>query len=107
MPIKAQNSLDAPRVQTLSATMVPRVTAPTPYDAAPDTAFEANRLRKPSMPIVTPIITTTNPAISGGKKGRSGRKSRETVISTRPAKSVMPNMSGSPPACRASTAAGR
>jgi len=89
--------------------MVKSVIAPTPSCAAPSGAANPapNRLRNPRVPIVTPIITTTNPAISGEKNGRSGRNSRETVISARPAKIVMPNISVRPPAFSARIDAGR
>ena len=81
--------------------MVARVIAAIPSAAALDSSCAPpalNRLRKPSIPTVMLIITTTNPAISGGKYARSGRRRRETPISTRPAKIVIPNTRGRPPA---------
>ena len=109
MPISAPKIFGAPVVHTFSPTMIVSVIAATAYEAAPGGSAKPmpKILRKPSRPIVKPIIATTKPAISGGKNGRSGRSTRDTVISTAPANIVMPNISGKPPAFSASNDAGR
>ena len=60
------------------------------------------RVRNAASPTFTPIRKTTRPAVSDGISVRSRVHTRESAISTSPAKIVMPHSSGRPPAFTAS-----
>ena len=71
-------------------------------DSAPD-AFSPISVRSAASPTLTPIRKTTRPAVSDGMNVRRRVHTRESAISTSPAKIVMPHSSGRPPIFTASS----
>jgi hypothetical protein len=99
-----QNSRSLPLFQMFSAIIVARL-APaisassagtSPSCPSPSITLSA------ASPMITPIRNTTMPAVSGGTKARRRDHTRDSPISTNPAKIVMPQTSGMPPSFAAS-----
>ena len=104
MPIRAQNTRSEPFVHTLRTIIAPKLTAVTVRSSRlrPAGVPTPSTYRVPRLPSVTPTTTTTKPAISGGKNGRSGRRTRERAASRAPPNSVIPTTSAMPPVLAAS-----
>jgi hypothetical protein len=76
-------------------------TMPSCAVTAPE-GLSSSSTRNAASPMIVPTRKTTRPADSGGMKGRRRDHARDSAISTRPAKIVMPHTSGRPPAFTAS-----
>ena len=84
----------------ITASARPATAASRP-DTEPD-APSPSRARSAASPMMTPIRNTTRPAVSDGINVRSFVHTRDSAISTSPAKIVMPHTSGRPPVFTAS-----
>jgi hypothetical protein len=87
-----------PRAQTLRMIIVASVIAATLHSAELTGAPSPPSMRRsPAIEADTPIMKITTPEISGGKIGRNRLSSGARAASKKPAKTVIPNTSGSPP----------
>ena len=104
MPMRMQNRRSWPLFQILRP-IITASEAPVTMASFPDSASEPGcpvRVRNAASPTFTPIRKTTRPAVSDGISVRNRVHTRESRISTSPAKIVMPHSSGRPPAFTAS-----